>query len=238
MELVQTAASLPAPIFVLIVGALVLFSVAGFPVPITVTLLLSGALSARMPDGTLLFAALVIVVTLCTTVRDVLALLLGRGGGHVWQRFVIRQPLASPYRYDGLVIRQRAIAHPPRRGLAYAMRRRLRRKSKQNTTIFAMVGQIAPQQQSLMLMLTRLSPLATPFDLALGAMGMGLRAYTPPILVGRAIYALLLLGGGALSGTAWERGASIPQLIGLLSLIVLVLLVLPSILSRRLLARA
>ena len=234
----QAAATLPAPLFVFSVGLLVLISVAGIPLPITVTLLLAGALSTRMPDGGVVFAALLVVVTLATTLRDVLALLLGRGGGHLWQRRTRKKSdcIASSVT-SGPIIRQSIPAPSLRRGPLGALWQRLRTSVTKNSPVLAAAQRMAPQQRNLILILTRLSPLATPFDIAFGMLGMTLRVYVPPILVGRAIYSLLLLGAGALSGTAWQHGASLPQLLGILSVIVLVLMVLPSILSRRMLAR-
>lgn len=235
---VQAAAGLSAPLFVLIVGLLVLFSIAGFPIPITVTLLLAGALTTRMSHGGVIFLLLVVVVALVATLRDTLALLLGRGGGHLWRRNNTRAVVAGQSTAGaGPVVRQ-PISVVPRRSVWHTIWQRIGPHLGQNSVVVRAAQGLSPRQRAVMLVLTRLSPLASPFDIAFGILGLQLRIFVPPILLGRALYAIVLLGAGALSGAAWQRGASVPGLIGIFSLIVLVLLVLPAILSRRVLARS
>src|SRR5262249_49668543 len=86
--LVESAAHLPAPLFVVAVSLLVFVSVAGLPVPIPATLLIAGALSTQMPNGVLVFLALMAALTISTSARDVIVLLIGQHGlGRLWRWF-------------------------------------------------------------------------------------------------------------------------------------------------------
>jgi membrane protein DedA with SNARE-associated domain len=116
------------------------------------------------------------------------------------------------------------------------LQRQAQRRASRAKTLAATQA-ILLRQGVVVLALTRLSPLASPFDIAAGMLGMSLRRYIPPIAVGRMLYCILLLGAGVLSATAWGHGASLPQLAAIISVIIIALIVLPSILSRRLIAR-
>jgi membrane protein DedA with SNARE-associated domain len=226
---VAGAAHLPAPLFVLIVAGLAIFSIGGVPVPITVTLLAAGALTTRLPNGPLVFAALVVVLTAALTLRDGITLLLGRHGGRLFRpRGVLH---ASILVREGISIRSAHIIRPAAR-----VGRQERRHAARAKTLAAAQA-ILLHQGVVVLALTRLSPLASPFDLAAGMLGMPLRRYLPPIAAGRMLYSALLLGAGALSATAWGRGASVPQLAALVSVVLIALIVLPGVLSRRAIQR-
>ncbi len=228
-EWIAAAAHLPAPAFVLIVAALASFSIGGFPVPITATLLLAGALTTRLPHGPILFVVLATVLTTTLTLRDGATLLLGRHG----QRLLRRRREARTWASQGsdVAVRSAHIALPAAR-----VQRQMRRHAARAKTLAAAQA-ILLHQGMLVLTLTRLSPLASPFDIAAGMLGMPLRRFLPPIAAGRLLYSLLLLGAGALSATAWGRGASVPQLAGLGSVILIALIIVPGVLSRRAMAR-
>src|SRR5579871_4933017 len=105
------ASHLPAPLFVLIVGALAIFSVSGVPVPITVTMLFAGAMTTRLPNGGLLFVALVLVLTAALTLRDGITLVLGRHGGRLFARRPTRRAL-STMQHEAVMVRSAHIALP------------------------------------------------------------------------------------------------------------------------------
>jgi membrane protein DedA with SNARE-associated domain len=230
---VQAAARLPVLLFILIVAALVLVSVAGFPVPITITLLLAGALAMQMHNGWLVFILLVLAVALTSTLRDIIALYLGRGGGALWQRFIKRKARSAPEAH-GVAVRDTRITAPPQRPSLLVLADRLRRSDITNGTVLAAAERAMHGEEWAVLALTRLSPLASPFDLAVGALGMQLRTFIPPIFTGRIFYALVLLGAGAVSGAAWQHGGNLPTLIGILSVVLIVIMILPDIINRRL----
>lgn len=244
----HAAATLPAPFFVLIVAALIIFSVAGFPIPITVTMLLAGALAVQRPGGWALFAVLVVVVALANTLRDSVTLLLGRGGGALWQRFARRatdrnghhrqmadMPVYSTTEHDArtkaaaLTVRNAHITAPFRR-------RWLNRQRVMQIThgaVLEAAERAMHGEEWVVLSLTRLSVLASPFDLAVGALRMRWRTFLPPIFAGRVLHALVLLGTGAISGAAWRHGTNIPTISGLVSLVSIVVLVVPTVVNRR-----
>ncbi len=230
---VQAAARLPAPLFVLIVAGLVFFSVAGIPIPITVTLLLAGALAAQMHNAWLIFAALVLTVALVSTLRDSIALYLGRGGGALWQRFARQRPQRAASR-SGVLVRNAQIALPRQGTSLLKLLDRLRRSDITNGTVLAAAERAMHGEEWAVLALTRLSPLASPFDLAIGALGMRLRTFAPPVFAGRIVYAAILLGAGAISGTAWRHGGNMITLISILSLVLIVIMILPALINCRL----
>ncbi|MBA3826061.1 MAG: hypothetical protein H0X24_19450 [Ktedonobacterales bacterium] len=223
------AAHLPAPIFVLLVAGLATFSVGGVPVPITATLLLAGGLTTRLPNGPILFTVLLVVLTASLTLRDGVTLLLGRHSQRLWRRRSgAREAVTGS---NGIAVRSADIMLPVARMLRQQRRRAARAKT------LATAQTLLLHQGALVLTLTRLSPLASPFDIAAGMLGMPLRRFIPPIAAGRLLYSLLLLGAGAISATAWGRGASVPQLAAIGSVILIIVIVLPGVLSRRILAR-
>ncbi len=83
-----------------------------------------------------------------------------------------------------------------------------------------------------------MTPLASLFDLAAGMAGMSLRRFVPPIVAGRLMWGSMLLAGGALFGQAWERSGSVPELAGMISLVIIIVIVLPTILGQRAMRRA
>jgi membrane protein DedA with SNARE-associated domain len=226
---IAAAAHLPAPVFVLIVAGLAIFSIGGVPVPITATLLVAGALTTRLPHGPILFGVLVVALTVALTLRDGVTLLLGRHGEQFFHRR--GKTVHASAQHMGIAVRSAHIALPATR-----MERQLRQRAARRKRLVAIQTMLL-HQGALVLALTRLSPLASPFDIAAGVLGMPLRRFIPPIAAGRLLYSLLLLGAGALSATAWRRGASLPQLAAIGSIILIVLLILTGIISRRAIER-
>ena len=218
-----------APQLVLSAAVLVLVSFFGLPVPITATILLAGALATRMTDGGLVFLALWLSLTLCMSLRDVLTFLLSKYGWRWLRRMTSKAPsVKTAHASQGMVVRRRI--HLPVRHVASAamLRRRRERARMAQATRRLMAHWGIPT-----VVISRLTPLTTPCDIAAAVVGMSLNVFTAAVVLGRVLYVLAWLGAGALSGQAWQHGATVPQLVGIVAVIVLALIVVPSLLSRR-----
>lgn len=88
----------------------------------------------------------------------------------------------------------------------------------------------------LALVLARLTPLASPMDIAAGAARMPMHPYVSAIVPGRVLWSIMLLAAGALSGSAILGGASLPQTVTIVALVLAIVFVIPAIAGRRLLA--
>lgn len=222
---IRAAAHAPAPWFVLVVTLLVIFSVAGIPLPITITLLLAGALTSAMPHGGVVLFALVIAVALASTLRDGVARAIGVGSALLARRYVAR-----PH-YPGKPARSSQHGLQWWQGIVSRWQRWLAATSQSQTITAAQ--QMLQQRGLIVLSISRFSLLASPLDIAAGMLGVPLRIFLPAVLLGRIPYALLLLGAGAISGNAWRSGASLPSLIGILSVVMVVVIIVPTFLSQR-----
>jgi membrane protein DedA with SNARE-associated domain len=89
----------------------------------------------------------------------------------------------------------------------------------------------------LALILVRLTPIASPMDIAAGVTRMPLRPYVSAIVPGRVLWSIMLLAAGALSGHAILGGASLPQVVAIVALVLSLVFLIPAIAAPRLLAR-
>jgi membrane protein DedA with SNARE-associated domain len=228
---VQGFAHVPAPLFVALVAGVLFVSIGGFPVPMTATVLVAGALAVHHAQAGALLLALSIAITLVVSARDATALLLGRHGARFWRRVTDRRANAL----------QSGSGVSVRRPVARASGARLRWRrgpSAKSAAILAAAQRLLREQGAVVLFLTRLTPLASPFDLAAGMAGMSLRRFLPPIIAGRFVWGGMLLAGGALFGQAWEHSNSVPELAGIISIVIILLIVLPTVLGQRAMRRA
>lgn len=224
---IRAAAHAPAPWFVLVVTLLVIFSIAGIPLPITITLLLAGALTAAMPQGGAVFLMLVITVALASTVRDALARGIGVSSAMLARRYASRPGAARQA--------QRSAWRGTSWWQGFQARGRHWLAATSRSKTVARAQQMLQQRGLIILSISRFSLLASPLDIAAGMLGVPLRIFLPAVLLGRIPYALVLLGAGAISGNAWRSGASLPSLIGILSAVMVVVIIVPIILSQRVL---
>ena len=226
----QAAAVLPAPQFILTAAVLMVVSFGGFPVPITATLLLAGALTVRMAQSGQIFLALIIVLALVLSGRDLVTYYLARQSSRWLQRRMKRVHEQNLAFHDARSsVRSTAIRgatqRPPlwlRRGDPVARVR-----------LLAALRRLLDRWGGPVLVLSRISPLASPCDVAAGIASMPMSIYAPSVTIGRFLFVGLWLGAGALSGQAWQHGASVPQLASIISGVLVALIIIPAVLSRR-----
>lgn len=213
-DIVDVAARLPAPWFVGAVALLVCVSTAGVPMPITAALVLAGALALHMPDGGGVLGALLVACTVSMAGRDVIVLVASRHGARWitgWRRRRHRSP------------------DPPSVATQAAARAR---------DSLAAARALLEQHGWWVLFLSRFTVIASPLDIAAGSLGYTPGRFLRAVFPGRLGYVALLLGVGALSGQALQRGADLPTMIGILSAIAIILIIVPTWLSQRALAHA
>ncbi len=218
-SVVQAANSLPAPVFIGLVAVLLFVSTGGIPVPITATLLVAGALATAMPHGLLVWVGLLLASAISLTVRDLSYLWLS-GWGAMWLRRGTR-----------------GIAE--RRGFAWlggnAVLRRWRHSATHYTkTTVRQVDALCRellQRGWFVIALTRFSPLATPLDIAAGALRYPPLAFLSGILPGRLAYALLLLGAGSWAGQAFQRHDAL-LVVSAASTLLVIIMLLPALVRR------
>ena len=231
------AAHWPAPQFVIGVTLLVSVSTGGFPVPIVATILLAGALTTRMPMGNLVFLVLWLSLTVVMSGRDTLTIMLSTQGWRWLQRRAARRQSAN----RGIplpIVRRCLIRQSAQRAPALLAMALLLARRRPHERVVPALQYLFARWGGAVLALSRLTPLASPIDIAIGALNIPLRIYVPSITLGRLLFVLLWLGAGALSGQAWQRGATTPELATIITVVVLALVVVPSLLSRRWLAMA
>ena len=216
--LITWAANLPLPLFLLVTAVLVFISTGGVPVPISATLLLAGALATTMPHGV---AVWVLLWLACA------AALSGRDLGVLW---ISRQSAVSLARWQAHWKSSPTASTPPA-----PQRRpwwgRWQARSR------ALLGEVEVLCHDLLargwwaVALTRLSPLATPLDIAAGALRFPALAFAGGIIPGRLLYVALFLTVGTLSGRAIQTG-NLLAITGALSTVLLVVILLPQLVRR------
>ncbi len=192
-SVVQAANSLPAPAFIGLVAFLLFVSTGGIPVPITATLLVAGALATAMPHGLLVWVSLLLASAISLTARDLSYLWLSSWGA-AWLR-------RGAHHLAGRRRLARLLDHP-------AVRRWQRFATHYTMTSVRQVDALCReilQRGWFVIALTRFSPLATPLDIAAGALSYPPLAFLGGLFPGRLAYTLLLLGAGSWAGQAIQR---------------------------------
>ncbi len=227
-DLVHTAATLPAPWFVLIVAAIVFISTSGVPVPISVALLVSGALTIAMPNGRLVWLALLAGTTLSLSARDMLLMWLSGHSARLINRWRagLHRPLTT-----SMVRLRRPIRFPPQRRPAPLAQLLGFRPHRSLATLEATCTQLL-ERGWFVIAVSRLSPLASPLDIAAGVLGYSPLTFARGIIPGRVVYAGLLLGIGALSGHAFQGGNVLQSVAALSAALIIVMAVLPNVTDR------
>lgn len=225
-SLLHGAASLPVPLFIVIVASLVFISTGGIPVPISATLLVAGALATAMPDGALIWLALLSGAALSLSLRDLTVMWICRAGSPGIERLIAR--LAGGTGASNQPEREFGALPIPN------MQRGRQWLARQINTTLAEVQQLCTvllRRGWVAIALTRLSPLATPLDIAAGALRFAPLAFARGIVPGRFVYTALYLGAGAVSGRALQQG-NLLLIIGVISTVLVVLMILPPLVKR------
>src|SRR5271165_1100046 len=228
IDLVHAAAALPAPWFVLIVAAIVFISTSGVPVPISVALIVSGALTIALPHGRLVWLALLVSTTLALSARDMLLMWLSGHSARLINRWRagLHRPLTT-----SMVRLRHPIRFPPQRRPAPLAQLLGFRPHRSLATLEATCTQLL-ERGWFVIAVSRLSPLASPLDIAAGVLGYSPLTFARGIIPGRIIYSGLLLSIGALSGRAFQ-GGNVLQTVAILSgALIVVMAVLPNLTDR------
>ncbi len=212
-SVVQAANSLPAPAFIGLVAFLLFVSTGGIPVPITATLLVAGALATAMPHGLLVWVGLLLASAISLTVRDLSYLWLS-GWGMAWLRRGAHS--IAGQRWRARIEGNPVLRHWQRFATHYTLA-----SVRQADAICREIL----QRGWFMIALTRFSPLATPLDIAAGALRYSPLAFLGGLFPGRLAYALLLLGVGSWVGQAILRRDALLVVSAASSAIIVIMLV-------------
>jgi membrane protein DedA with SNARE-associated domain len=213
---------LPAPLLIVAFSVVVFISTGGIPIPVTMAILLAGILSIHTPGSILLLAGLWIGLALGTSARDALAYIVVREGGRWFQRQVDSDATLSSQQEEAVL------------PAVFTETWQWGAKQLKSPRVIAAL-ELLRRWKAPVLALSRLTPITPVFNVAAILADIGLRAFYIPVFIGRLLFVALWLSAGIVSGTAASQGASLPEMIGIGTVIILVLLIAPTIISRRIL---
>jgi membrane protein YqaA with SNARE-associated domain len=225
------ATTMPPILFVLVLVALVFSSSGGFPFPVTGTILVAGMLAMKMPASVLLLGILWLMLALGCSLRDLLS--------YAFLAFVARwmQQQLEGDEIPGWLERMQRWPVMKRFGGVMGERAfRWTQRQLQSTEVGA-ARELMYRWHLPILALSRLTPVTPLFNIAASLSDVGPRAFWIAVYLGRLVFVALWLLAGAISGQAILNGAGWLELVGIIGTAILVLIIVPGYISRRVLAQ-